>query len=169
MLSHEIFGALTPALATEVLDFIHQSEKPLYRATLEAVATHRKLRPVFLERMSRAERAPMILGSLKRPELSLIADNLLRSWLLGKHASMLAAFLTNLGIPNKEGAVDELPESVGEAPLRSSINTLLAQYPTEAVAVYLNAFNQFNGAAWANLDELLKTDPRLGLPTPATA
>ena len=135
----------------------------------EAVATHRKLRPVFLERMSRTERSPLIFGSLKRPELSLIADNLLRSWLLGKHSSMLAAFLTNLGIPNKDGAVDELPESVGEAPLRSSINTLLAQYPPEAVAIYLNAFNQFNGAAWSNLDELLKTDARLGLPTPSSS
>ncbi|MBI1841151.1 MAG: hypothetical protein HYR88_09900 [Verrucomicrobia bacterium] len=164
MLSYEIFGAISPSLAIDVLDFTHQSDKKLYRAALEAVAAHRKLRPVFLERMSRAERNPLMLGSLKREELSLITDNLIRHWLLGKHADMLSAFLTNLGIPNKQGAVEELPDSVGEAPLRSSINTLLAQYPAEVVAVYLNAFNQFNGAVWENLDQLLKSDPRLGLP-----
>ena len=165
MQSYEIFGALTPGLASDVLDFTHQSDKKLYHATLEAVSAQKKLRPVFLERMSRAERHPIMLTALKRPELGLITDNLIRHWLLAKHSEMLSTFMTNLGIANNQGAVEDLPDSVGEAPLRSSINTLLVQYPTEVVAVYLNAFNQFNGAKWENLDQLLKSDPRLALPT----
>jgi NADPH-dependent 7-cyano-7-deazaguanine reductase QueF-like protein len=47
------------------------------------------------------------------------------------------------------------------------VDLLIAKYPAESVAVYLNAFNQFNQAGWANLDEILKSDPRLKLGEPA--
>jgi NADPH-dependent 7-cyano-7-deazaguanine reductase QueF-like protein len=47
--------------------------------------------------------------------------------------------------------------------LKSAIETLLAKYPPEAVAVYLNAFNDMNEANWANLKSILESDPRLQL------
>jgi NADPH-dependent 7-cyano-7-deazaguanine reductase QueF-like protein len=40
---------------------------------------------------------------------------------------------------------------------------LLAKYPPEAVAVYLNAFNDMNQANWANLKSALESDSRLQL------
>jgi NADPH-dependent 7-cyano-7-deazaguanine reductase QueF-like protein len=40
---------------------------------------------------------------------------------------------------------------------------LLAKYPPEAVAVYLNAFNDMNQANWANLKNILESDSRLQL------
>jgi hypothetical protein len=48
--SHELFGFMSPTLAGEILAFTFESEKPTYRATLNAVAEVRRLRPVFLER-----------------------------------------------------------------------------------------------------------------------
>lgn len=154
---------MSPALAAEVLEFAYQTEKKLYRAVLEAVASQRKLRPVFLERLPRTERTPLMVAALRRPEMALITDNIIRHWLLGKNSAMLSDFLTSLGIPNNQGAVEQLPDLVGEAPLRSAVDGLLAKYPTEVVAVYLNAFNQFNEAGWQNLDALLKSDARLRL------
>ena len=47
--------------------------------------------------------------------------------------------------------------------LRSAVETLLAKYPHETVAVYLHAFNDMNQANWANLKSLLDTDTRLQL------
>ncbi|HAM71275.1 MAG TPA: hypothetical protein DCM86_06495 [Verrucomicrobiales bacterium] len=152
---------MTPGLGIEVIEFAHENDRKLYRACLEAVASFRKVRPVFLERQPRAERNPFILGTLKRPELAMIADNLIRHWLLEKHGPMLGEFLTSLGIENTRGMVEQLPPQVEEAPLRSAVNLLLAKYPAETVAVYLNAFNQFNQAGWSNLDDLLKNDSRL--------
>lgn len=166
MRSHELFGSMPVATGTEILEFAHETDKKLYRATLEAVATFRKLRPVFLERQSRAERTPMLLGTLKRLELGLIADNLIRHWLLEKHATMLGEFLTTLGIPNNQGVVEQLPTSVGDGPLRSAVDALLAKYPSEAVLIYLHAFNEFNQAGWENLDALLKQDPRFQFNSP---
>ena len=168
MLSHELFGSMAVETATEIVEFAHETDKKLYRAVLEAVASFRKFRPVFLERQSRAERNPTLIGALKRPEMGLIADNLIRHWLLEKHSPMLAEFLTSLGITNDKGVVEQLPNSVGEAPLKSAVDGLLAKYPADAVTIYLNAFNQFNQAGWENLDAQLKQDPRLQLAASAT-
>lgn len=152
---------MSPALATDVVEFAHANDKKLYRATMEAVASVKKLRAVFLERQSRTERNPIIIAALKRPEMAMIADNLIRHWLLEKHGSMLGEFLNALGIANNKGVVEQLPASVGDVPLRTGVDTLLAKYPPEVVAVYLHAFNQFNQAGWANLDAILKNDVRL--------
>ena len=50
-----------------------------------------------------------------------------------------------------------------DAKLKSAIDALLAKYPPEAVAVYLNAFNDMNEANWANLKTMLGSDARLQL------
>jgi len=76
---------------------------------------------------------------------------------------MLVDFLNALGIKNEEGVVENLPESMDDVKLKSAIETLLAKYPPEAVAVYLNAFNDMNEANWANLKTILESDARLQL------
>ena len=65
--SHELLGFMSPALALEILTYAHETDKPLYRATLSAVAEARKLRPVFLERQPRAQQHAMMLTTLARP------------------------------------------------------------------------------------------------------
>jgi hypothetical protein len=54
-----------------------------------------------------------------------------------------------------------------DAKLKSAVETLLAKHPPEAVAVYLNAFNDMNEANWTNLKSLLESDARLQLGAPA--
>ena len=76
---------------------------------------------------------------------------------------MLVDFLNALGLPNNEGVVDDLPATMDDAKLKSAIDTLLAKYPAEAVAVYLNAFNDMNEANWPNLKTMLESDKRLQL------
>jgi len=41
------------------------------------------------------------------------------------------------------------------------VEALLASYPAEEVAVYLNAFYTMNEVQWPNLEAMLKTEPRL--------
>jgi len=161
--SHELFGFMSPALANEILNFTFESEKPTYRAVLQAVAEAKKLRPVFLERQSRVERNATILSSLARPNGDVAAATLLRTWLVKKHTAMLVDFLNALQIPNEDGVVEDLPKSVEDAKLKVAVDTLLAKHPAEAVAVYLNAFNAMNEANWPNLKTLLEGDARLQL------
>ena len=161
--SHELLGFMSPPLALDILTYTYENDKPLYRATLGAVAEARKLRPVFLERQPRPQRHATMLTTLARPALESVAGNLLRAWLLKKHKQMLADFLDALGIPQQDGVVDDLPAAMDEAKLRAAVDVLLGKYPPEVVAVYLHAFSEMNTVGWPSLKPMLETDPRLQL------
>jgi hypothetical protein len=159
--SHELLGFMSPALAQDILTYVYEADKPLYRATLNAVAEARKLRPVFLERQPRPQRQATMLSTLARPALELFTGNLIRVWLLKK--GMLIDFLDALGIEHKEGVVEDLPETMDDAKLRPAIEAMLAKYPSEAVAVYLHAFSEMNEVNWPTLKQILDSEPRLQL------
>ena len=89
------------------------------------------------------------------------AATLLRNWLMKHKKNMLMDFLDALGIAHKEGAVDDLPATMSDEKLKAAVDKLLAKYPPEEVAVYLNAFDSMNEIQWKNLDAMLKEDPRL--------
>jgi hypothetical protein len=161
--SHELYGFMSQKLALEILTYTFESDKPLYRATLQAVAEARKVRPVFLERQPRNDRHNQMLSTLTRPSLEMVTGNLIRAWLVKKYKDMLVDFLNALGLQHNEGVVEDLPESMDDAKLRPAIDALLAKYPHEAVAVYLHAFNDMNEANWPNLKTMLESDPRLQL------
>jgi hypothetical protein len=161
--SHELLGFMSPALANDILNFAYESDKPTYKATLAGVAQALRVRPLYLERQPRPQRHASMVQILSRPGLDAAAGTLLRVWLVKKQKPMLVDFLDALGIPNKEGVVDDLPATVDDAKLKSAIETLLAKHPPEAVAVYLNAFNDMNEANWANLKTMLESDSRLQL------
>ncbi len=149
------------AVAEEILEFAHSKEKPVYRAALEAVAGARKVRAVFLERQPRAERYEAMITSLSRPQMEMAADGLIRNWLLKGHAGVLSGFMDALGIAHENGVVNELPAAVDDARLRNAVEAILSRHPAPAVAVYLHAFNGMNSENWANLEALLRAEPRL--------
>jgi hypothetical protein len=161
--SHELFGFMSPALAGEILEFAFEADKPAYKSTVSAVAEARHVRPVFLERMPRAQRHALMAAALAKPFLEQAAGGLIRVWLVKKQRAMLVDFLTALAIPHNEGVVDDLPKEMDDAKLKSAVDALLAKYPPESVALYLNAFNDMNEASWANLKTMLETDARLQL------
>jgi len=161
--SYELFGFMSPALAHDILSFVHESDKPSYKATLAAVAQARHVRPVFLERQPRAQCHATMAGTLARPALDVAAGGLIRAWLLKKQKAMLVDFLEALGIKHEDGVVENLPAEMDDARLKTAVDTLLAKHPQEVVAVYLNAFNEMNEANWANLKTMLESDSRLQL------
>jgi hypothetical protein len=161
--SHELMGFVSPALANEILEFARESDKPTYKTVVAAVAQARHLRPVFLERQERTHRHATMLATLSRPALDLMAGTLLRAWLVQKQKPMLVDFLNALGIEHKDGVVENLPAAMDDAKLKAAVDVLLAKYPHEPVAVYLNAFNDMNEAHWDNLKTMLQSEPRLQL------
>ncbi|MGO9201670.1 MAG: hypothetical protein ACLQM8_14185 [Limisphaerales bacterium] len=161
--SHELLGFMSKKVALEIVTFAYESDKPLYRAVLNAVAEARKVRPVFLERQPRVQRHADMLATLERPALDLVTGNLIRAWLLKKYNAMLVDFLDALGIAHKEGVVEDLPKSMDDAKLQAGVDTLLGKYPSEVVAIYLHAFSEMNEVDWPNLKQRLESNPRLQL------
>lgn len=161
--SHELFGFMTPAMAHEIINFTFESDKPAYKSMLAGVAQGLRVRPVFLERQPRPQRHAAMAQVLAKPGMDAVAGGLLRAWLVKKYEPMLVDFMNGLEIKNEKGVVDDLPKAMDDTKLKPAVETLLAKYPHEAVAIYLHAFNDMNEANWPNLRSLLETDPRLQL------
>jgi hypothetical protein len=82
---------------------------------------------------------------------------------MNNEKSMLVDFLEALGIEHKDGAVDNLPETVEDEKLKSAVESLLTKHPKEKVTVYLHAFDEMNEVQWGNLKGVLESDTRLQL------
>jgi hypothetical protein len=161
--SHELLGFMSPGLAQEIITYAYDSDKPLYKATLQAVADARKVRYVFMERQPRTDRHNAMVSTLSKPGLEAVTANLVRTWLLKKYKGMLVDFLDALEIKHNDGVVEDLPATVPDEKLKTAVDTLLGKYPPEVVAVYLNAFNDMNEVDWPNLKTMLQEDKRLQL------
>jgi hypothetical protein len=157
---------MSPTLGTEILTWAYEDEKPVYKATLQAVADARRVRTVFLQRQPRTERHIGMLDTLARPRMEMAASTLLRTWLLKGKKQLLVDFLDALGIEHEDGVVDELPESMEDEKLKAAVDRVLGTYPPEVVAVYLNAFNGINETNWPALTTMLESDARLQLGAP---
>lgn len=161
--AHEMFAFMSPGLAREIVEFLHNQERDAYRTTLNAVSEFRRVRPVFLERKPRAEQHAAIIESLSRPKLELNAIAALQTWLMKSQTALLTDFLNALEIKHENGAVDDLPPSMEDAKLTTAVEGALAKHPAEKVALYLRAFNDLSKANWENLAKMLESDSRLQL------
>jgi len=161
--AHEIFGFMSPGLASEIAEQLHGADKESYRSLLGSVAEARHVRPVFLERKPRPEQYKIIVESLGKPRLEAVAVTTLQNWLMKQQTAMLTDFLDALGIKHDKGAVEELPKEMDDAKLHAAVEGLLSKYPHERVAVYLRAFNDLSKANWPNLAKTLESEPRLQL------
>lgn len=161
---HEIFARMPAPVATQLLGFIQENEKPLYQATVETIAKQRKLRPIFIERKPRLERYAWLQANIGRAQHDPVAAHLLQIWLVGAQTSLLCDFLDALGIAHdKNGTIEKLPTAPPKAELAAAIEKLLAKYDPAVVAAYLHAFQAMDDEGWSSLAELLNEDPRLKL------
>jgi hypothetical protein len=160
---YELFGFMPGVLATEILEQTFATNKELYRTTLAAVAEARRVRPAFLERKPRVDRHRDMIDMLSRPRMNAAAGGLIRGWLMKNEQGMLVDFLNALEIEHKEGAVDNLPETIDDEKLKAAIEVLMGKYNKEKVTVYLHAFDEMNEVSWPNLKSILEADSRLQL------
>src|ERR1700692_4555604 len=100
--SCDIFQRTSPALVSNLFSYLFEKEKPLYKATIEAVAKQRKLRPVFIERKPRPERHTWMHEALSRKASDAISAHILQIWLVGQHSALLCEFLDGLGIKHDD-------------------------------------------------------------------
>lgn len=171
MLPNEIVARLKPEIAAQIFSHLFESNKALYKATVDTLAKQRNLRPVFVERKPRVERFAWLQANLARRNNEGVAAQLLQIWLMQKHAALLCDFLDALGIAHEEdGTVSELPEAPAKEQIAAAIETLLCKHDPGVVAAYLHAFQATDDkGGWASLGELLETDPRLQLGPPVAA
>jgi hypothetical protein len=163
MRAHEIFSALSPTLAGRIFSGLLANQKPLYKAAIESLAKQHKLRPVFIERKTPAERHVWMHEAVSRKSGDGVAAQLLQIWLVGQHARLLCDFLDALGIPHdKDGTMESLPQCPHREDLERAVNSILEKHDREVVAVYLRFFLVMDGS-WSTLRDVLQSDSRLRL------
>ncbi|MEP7071666.1 MAG: hypothetical protein ABI839_04715 [Verrucomicrobiota bacterium] len=161
---------MSPELSHEILSWLQQNQKPIYKGAIQGLANQRNLRPVFIERKPGSERNVWLKGALSRKISGTIAEHVLQAWLLGAHRPMLCRFLDELNIAHDDdGTVEKIPGSPPPEKIATAVEALLQQFPAEAVAVYLHSFRGMDPEAdWPALRELLEKDVRLH-PGPVTS
>jgi hypothetical protein len=164
MKAHEILQRLPDEAASEIFLYLHENDKPAYRACLEVLASRRKLRPVILERKIRAERHSWMRAELARKANDDAATEVLQAWLLGAHRQLICGFLDSLGITHDgRGLLDVLPPEPQRERLQEAIDRLLENHSRSAAIAYLHLFCEMDIADWPILKEIIREDSRLCL------
>jgi hypothetical protein len=76
---------------------------------------------------------------------------------------MLGCFLDAVGIPHKEGEVENLPEEIPAEKAKAGVAALLKEYPADKVAVYLTLFQDQRPGGWSTLTDAIAAEPSLQL------
>jgi hypothetical protein len=161
---HEIFAQLPLETAARIFADLHEVQKPLYKAAVDSLAKAHNLRPVFVERKSRAEQHLWLADKARRRQHDSIAAHLLQAWLVGSHKGLLCDFLDGFGIAHDEnGTVEVLPQAPPKEDLLRVITGLRSRYDSHLLAIYLNTFQSLDSEGWDTLAALIEEDPTLQL------
>jgi len=160
--THTLWPTLPPQLANDILLSVQKGNKKLYRTAVEVMAPRMGVRVPTLLEMPKAQRHATWIQILARPEMEVLSFNLLSAWLIESQRPMLCAWLDALGIEHGEnGCADTFPPQPDAAALRKGVDLLLQEFDAQIVGVYLRTFNQIDETRWADLDEILRNEPRL--------
>ncbi len=162
--TNEIFAKMPANVSAQLFAHLAEKEPNLYNGTLVTLCQQRNIRPIFVQRKSKFERAVWIREGLGRKQNADVAAHLLQIWLVSAHSGLLCDFLDALGIAHDErGTIDDLPPAPDKAKLSEVVDILRAKHDPGVVAVYLHAFQATDENGWDTLEELLQEDARLKL------
>ncbi len=168
MKAHEIFHHFSDEAASGIFNHLYENDKPAYRATIQVLANRRKLRTVVLDRKPRSERHSWMRVELARPVNEDASTEILQSWVLGAHQTMVCQFLDALDVPHDgRGLLETLPAEPTTEKLRAAIDGLFAQHAPEVVFAYLHLFAAMDITEWPHFQQIINEDSRL-CPTPQT-
>jgi hypothetical protein len=163
--SHEIFTTIDPAVVAEMLDWFRANDKEVYKSVIAALASDRKLRPVFVQKKSLAEQYAWVQKTLQLRGCDPIGDQLMQAYLMAAQQKMLGMFCDGLGIEHDgKGSVSgALPKELDPKKLDETVEKLVDIFDPKIFTLYLLCFNMQVAGGYAALTEKLTSDERLKL------
>jgi hypothetical protein len=158
----EIWQRISDEKAHEIIRVVNETNKKLYRKTLDLLSPHMGVRAAIVLEMPKRERHGVWIGFFREPQYAAFAFNFLSWWLMNQHQAMLAMWLDALKIKHVRGVAEAFPEvepSAGQ--LRHALDLLMEVFNPEDVKIYLRAFYEIDEVQWPALKLLIETDPRL--------
>ncbi len=155
---------MSPALSQQIMAWMKDDEKEVYKAAITTLTQAKKVRPVFVTQRSRADQFTWILTALQSRHQEAVGENILQVWLMKGKQAMLANFLDSLGVPHDgHGGVEgDLPKEIDETKVAAAVTKLLAEFPAEEVGVYLHLFQLQQAGGWAAITAAIQEHGLLG-------
>lgn len=169
MQAHQLFQSISPTLSQGIITWMRDEEKNVYKAAVTTVAQQRKLRPVYITQKPREVQVTFLVDSLKLRALEAVGENVLQVWLMKGRPTMLAKFLDAIEVKHDgQGGVEgDVPKALDESKVAAGVRSLLDEYPSEEVAVYLNMFQMQQPGGWPEIAATLADNKLLGAPAAA--
>lgn len=165
MHAYELFQNIKPSIVTDMLMWMRETDRNLYKTALSSLASNRKLRLPFVQKKPVTEQCAWMHKTLQLKTSDMIAEHLLQVYFMQGQKNMLVTFCDSLDIPhNGKGQVEgSLPENLDPDKLKTAIDALLEQHEAPLVTLYLHTFNLQTPEGWSALADALISDERLQL------
>ncbi len=165
MNAFEIYQDIDPSIISDMFLWIRENDRQLYKSTVATLAANRRLRPVFVEKKSVPDQIAWLHKTLKLKTSDNIGEHLFQAWFMKGQQELLKTFCDSLEIKHDgNGAVEgELPKTLDDDKLKSTIDTLLESNDPKLITLYLRIFNLQTPEGWPNLAKTLEEDDRLVL------
>lgn len=162
--SHQILQRVPSSVVDDIIQYLRNEERDVYKSALSTLATGRKLRPVFVQKRPLDKQLAWMAQSMQLKSGDAVAEQVLQVWLLKAKKDMLISFLDEVGIEHDgDGSVDELPETFDEAKLKAGVDKMLEDHTADEAKIYLYLFQTQRPGGWDELSKLLAEDDRLKL------
>jgi hypothetical protein len=165
MKAYELFQAVKPSIVSDMLIWMRETDRNLYKTALGGLASNKKLRLPFLQKKSVADQIAWIHKNLQLKTSDMIAEHLLQVYFMQGQQAMLVTFCDSLDIPHDgKGQVEgELPETLDTDKLKNAVDALLEEHDPALVTLYLRTFNLQTPEGWSAMKDTLESDERLKL------
>ena len=160
MRSYQVFAAMSPERATDVMRGIAEAAPVMFASALQLAGATLKTRPTYLQRQPFDRRAAAIRRALARVAANGIAEETLAVYFTECRKDLLIEWLDLLGVKHEDGILsDEAPPPPAEAELRETTKRFLGAGDDADRELLLRAFAAQESIDWPILEALLDAKP----------
>jgi hypothetical protein len=155
---YQIFAAMPPERAREVLGTLHEKAPAAWAQALGLAAGVMKARPVFLQRQPIERRVQLVRQALARVAANALAEEMLAVYFLECRNELLVEWLDRLGVEHDKGTLKGDPAEPKRQALEKAVREFRAAASDADRAdreLLMRAFAAQSSIDWPALDTLL--------------
>ncbi|MGI9590528.1 MAG: hypothetical protein ACR2P8_04100 [Myxococcota bacterium] len=159
MRSYQVFAAMSPERAADVLHVLNEKAPGVYVQAVAAASAAMKARPKYLMRQPAAKRAQAVRRALARVSANPVAGEILAVYFLECRKELLVSWLDTVGLEHDEGALAaDAPPQPDKGKLDEAVDRFLGLDEDPDRMLLLAAFAAQDAIEWPDLVARLTLD-----------
>ena len=158
MRAYQVFAAMSPEMAEQVLRTLSEAAPAAAAQALAAAGAVMKTRPVYMARQPLEKQAAAVRRAMARVASNPLAEELLAVYFLECRKELLIEWLDCAGVSHEDGALsDDSPAQPDEAALEQALERFLSGDGPEERELLLRAFAAQSSVDWPDLEQRVST------------